>query len=243
MKSTPQQLEFHLWDAANILRDKTAGKDYKDYVLSLMFYKRLCDQREWEVEVAIAKQEPLQGRAFTEDQKAVFREFGEHRYDILDGSEWKSVKSVSANIGETLTQAINAVANANEELWGVFTVDWNQPASYWDYTFILHILSSLTDNGRAGVVCLHGVLFRSQPKTEEESDELDAEGNPTVKRRKADDEHLIWKVLLQSRLIDAIISLPFNVFYGAGISACLFILRKRLNHHQAKLTVSLDSIV
>ena len=44
MKLTLQQLEAHLWGAANILRGKTAGQDYKNYILSLMFYKRLCDQ-------------------------------------------------------------------------------------------------------------------------------------------------------------------------------------------------------
>src|SRR5437588_8778208 len=48
MKLTLQQLETHLWGAANILRGKTAGQDYKNYILSLMFYKRLCDQWEYE---------------------------------------------------------------------------------------------------------------------------------------------------------------------------------------------------
>ena len=48
MKLSLQQLEAHLWGAANILRGKTAGQDYKNYILSLMFYKRLCDQ--WECE-------------------------------------------------------------------------------------------------------------------------------------------------------------------------------------------------
>ena len=48
-----------------------------------------------------------------------------------------------------------------------------------------------------------------------------------MKRRKADDEHLIRRALLESRLIDAVISLPLNVFYGAGVPACLLILRKQ----------------
>lgn len=30
MKLTRQQLETHLWGAANILRGKTAGQDYKN---------------------------------------------------------------------------------------------------------------------------------------------------------------------------------------------------------------------
>ena len=61
MKLTQQQLEAHLWGAANILRGKTAGQDYKNYILSLMFYKRLCDQWEYEADEAIAELEKQQG--------------------------------------------------------------------------------------------------------------------------------------------------------------------------------------
>ena len=73
MKLTLQQLEAHLWGAANILRGKTAGQDYKNYILSLMFYKRLCDQWECEADEAIAELERQQGRAFSGKEKAVFR--------------------------------------------------------------------------------------------------------------------------------------------------------------------------
>jgi len=69
-------------------------------------------------------------------------------------------------------------------------------------------------------------LFRGQPEIEEETGEFGDGGNPKIKRRKADDEHLIRQALLQSHLIDAVISLPLNVFYGAGVPACLLILRK-----------------
>jgi N-6 DNA Methylase len=85
------------------------------------------------------------------------------------------------------------------------------PASYGDYAFILHIVVSLTDNGRAGIVCPQGVLFRGQPEVEEERGEFDDDGNPKMRRRKADDEHLIREALLDARLIDAVIS------YGAGL--------------------------
>lgn len=443
MKLTLQQLETHLWGAANILRGKTAGQDYKNYILSLMFYKRLCDQWECEADDAISELERQQKRTFSEKEKAVFRKRGEHRFKIPDGSRWGDVKSASTNIGEVLTKAMRAVADANDELRGVFTVDWNQPApdgsgkplipnevvhaliqhfdehdlsnksvpsdvlgrayeylikqfaddagakagefftppevvdtlvrileprpgdsvydptsgsggmlvhtadylrehghhatsaryyaqemnwgnaaigkinsvlhgleadikagsstitdpqflesgqvkrfslalanfpfsdefwwlkpeqqtddkkkkdklkkeifgkegfkdpfgrfgrgtgfkappaGYGDYAFILHILASLTDDGRAGVVCPQGVLFRGQPEVEEETGELDDDGNPKMRRRKADDEHLIRKALLDSHLIDAVISLPLNVFYGAGVPACLLILRKQ----------------
>jgi type I restriction enzyme M protein len=101
------------------------------------------------------------------------------------------------------------------------------PAGYGDYAFILHILASLNDQGRAGIVCPQGVLFRGQPEVEEETGEFDDEGNPIIKRRKADDEQLIRQALLESGVIDAVISLPLNVFYGAGVPACLLILSKR----------------
>lgn len=444
MRLTQQQLEAHLWGAANILRGKTAGQDYKNYILSLMFYKRLCDQWENEADEAIAELERQQARQFTDEQKAVFRARGEHRFNIPDGSRWGDVLAASTNLGEKLTQAMRAVSSANEELRGVFTVDWNQPApdgsgkplipnevvhaliqhfdshdlsnasvppdvlghayeylikqfaddagakagefftppevvdtlvrilepqpgdtvydptcgsggmlvhsadylrdnghhattaqycgqemnwgnaaigkinsvlhgleatisagastitdpafkdaegkvrkfslvlanfpfsdefwwlkpeqqtddkkkkdklkkeifgkqgykdpygrfgrgtpfkappaGYGDYAFILHILASLTDTGRAGIVCPQGVLFRGQPEVEEETGEFDDDGNPIIKRRKADDEHLIRKALLESRLIDAVVSLPLNVFYGAGVPACLVILKKQ----------------
>ena len=96
-----------------------------------------------------------------------------------------------------------------------------------DCAFILHILASFSDDGRAGIVCPQGVLFRGQPEIEEETGDFDARGKPKVRRRKADDEHLIRRALLESRLIDAVISLPLNVFYGAGVPACLLILRKQ----------------
>jgi len=125
---TQQQLETHLWGAANILRGKTAGQDYKNYILSLMFFKRLCDQWENEADEAIADLERQQGRAFTDKQKEIFKARGEHRFKIPEGNRWVNVLEKSDNIGEKLTSAMRAVADANDELRGVFTVDWNQPA-------------------------------------------------------------------------------------------------------------------
>src|SRR3954464_2305358 len=104
MKLSLQQLEAHLWGAANILRGKTAGQDYKNYILSLMFYKRLCDQWEFEADDAIAELEKQQGRTFTDKQKAVFRKRGEHRFKLPDGSRWADVTTAATNLGSVLTQ-------------------------------------------------------------------------------------------------------------------------------------------
>src|SRR4030042_44020 len=56
-KLTQQQLEAHLWGAANILRGRTAGQDYKTYILSLMFFKRLSDQWDYEADEKIRQLE------------------------------------------------------------------------------------------------------------------------------------------------------------------------------------------
>jgi type I restriction enzyme M protein len=109
------------------------------------------------------------------------------------------------------------------------------PAANGDYAFVLHILSSLAETGRAGIVCPQGVLFRGQAEIEEETGEFDNDGNPKMKRRKADDEYKIRKALLDARLVDAVISLPLNIFYGAGVPACLVILKKqRPKRHREK---------
>src|SRR5947199_9356188 len=100
MKLSQQQLEAHLWGAANILHGKTAGQDYKNYILSLMFYKRLCDQWENEADEAIIRQEQIIARQFTEQEKSIFRARGEHRFIIPDGARWGDIVATSENIGQ-----------------------------------------------------------------------------------------------------------------------------------------------
>ena len=125
---TLQQLEAHLWGAANILRGKTAGQDYKNYILSLMFYKRLCDQWENEADEAIAEQETAAGPHIHRAAEGDLPRARRAPVQNPRRRRWGDVMAASTNIGEKLTEAMRAVANANEELRGVFTVDWNQPA-------------------------------------------------------------------------------------------------------------------
>ncbi len=68
-KMTQQQLETHLWGAAKILRGKTAGQDYKTYILTLMFFKRLSDQWDYEAEEIISQQEKETGIKLNEAQR------------------------------------------------------------------------------------------------------------------------------------------------------------------------------
>lgn len=76
------------------------------------------------------------------------------------------------------------------------------PEKNGDYAWFLHVLKSLNQTGKAGIVMPHGVLFR---------------GNA---------EESIRKAILIKRYIKGIVSLPANLFYGTGIPACIVILDK-----------------
>ena len=77
------------------------------------------------------------------------------------------------------------------------------PKSKGDYAFILHMIESATEGrGRVGVIVAHGVLFRGS-----------SEG--TIRQR-----------LIQENLLDAVIGLPGNLFFGTGIPAAILLFRK-----------------
>lgn len=76
------------------------------------------------------------------------------------------------------------------------------PKSKGDYAFLEHMLASLNVNGRMGVVLPHGVLFRGA-----------SEGR-------------IRKQLIDDNLLDTVIGLPANLFFGTGIPATILIFKR-----------------
>ena len=98
------------------------------------------------------------------------------------------------------------------------------PYSNGDFAFLQHIIASLDDKGKAGVVCPQGVLFRGQPEKTEEED---------GQNRKADVEYTIRRGFLQGvdfkqhvNIIDAIVVLPGNLFYGTTIPGAIIFFDK-----------------
>lgn len=102
------------------------------------------------------------------------------------------------------------------------------PFSNGDFAFLQHIVKSLNENGKAGVVCPQGVLFRGQPEKTEAED---------GQNRKADDEYLIRRGFLGmveraggneniGEIIDAIVVLPGNLFYGTTIPGSILFFNK-----------------
>lgn len=113
------------------------------------------------------------------------------------------------------------------------------PFSNGDFMFIQHIIASLKEDGKAGVVCPQGVLFRGQPEKTEEED---------GQNRKADDEYLIRRGFLEGRrdmngtlieqrnIIEAIVALPPNLFYGTSIpGAIIFFNKNKPAEHKDKV--------
>ena len=76
------------------------------------------------------------------------------------------------------------------------------PKSIGDYAFVEHMIASLAPDGRMAVVLPHGALFRGA-----------SEGK--IRQR-----------ILEDNLIDAVIGLPQNLFYGVSIPATIVVIKK-----------------
>jgi type I restriction enzyme M protein len=77
------------------------------------------------------------------------------------------------------------------------------PKSKGDYAFISHMIEiAVEGKGRVGVIVPHGVLFRG--------------GSEGIIRRK----------LIEENVLDAVIGLPAQLFYGTGIPAAILIFDK-----------------
>ena len=119
-------LENWLWDAACIIRGPIDAPKYKDYILPLIFFKRLSDV--FEDELARLSQGYNSSREvvealLVEDHKLV-------RFYLPQDARWEVVASHTTNVGERLTDAVRSIARENPKLQGVVdTVDFNATAS------------------------------------------------------------------------------------------------------------------
>lgn len=81
------------------------------------------------------------------------------------------------------------------------------PKSKADYAFITHMIETAREGtGRVGVIVPHGVLFRGG-----------AEGK-------------IRRKLIEENLLEAVIGLPSNLFFGTGIPAAILLFNKGKTH-------------
>lgn len=81
------------------------------------------------------------------------------------------------------------------------------PKSKGDYAFITHMIETAREGtGKVGVIVPHGVLFRGA-----------AEGK-------------IRRKLIEDNLLEAVIGLPANLFFGTGIPAAILLFNKGKTH-------------
>ena len=80
------------------------------------------------------------------------------------------------------------------------------PKSKADFAFVQHMVHHMDEDGRIAVLLPHGVLFRGSS------------------------EETIRKYLIEKlNILDAVIGLPANLFFGTGIPVCVLVLKKNRN--------------
>ncbi|MBE6212605.1 MAG: type I restriction-modification system subunit M [Rikenellaceae bacterium] len=115
--------------------------------------------------------------------------------------------------GDALMKFDTVVANPpfSLEKWGADEAPNDQYDRFWrgippkskgDWAFISHMLEVANEHGKVGVVIPHGVLFRGA-----------SEGK-------------IRQQTVEENLLEAVIGLPANLFYGTGIPAAIAIFNK-----------------
>jgi type I restriction enzyme M protein len=80
-----------------------------------------------------------------------------------------------------------------------------------DLMFLQHMVAVLRDGGQLATVMPHGVLFRGG------------------------EERAIRAAMIEADLVEAVIGLPANLFYGTGIPACVLVMRQRQGNVSGKV--------
>jgi type I restriction enzyme M protein len=114
-------LEGWLWEAACVIRGPVDAPKFKDYILPLVFVKRLSDVFEDEVAELAREFGSLETaqRLADEDHKLV-------RLYIPESARWPGIAKKTSGLGEYLTDALRAIARNNPKLQGVVdVVDFN----------------------------------------------------------------------------------------------------------------------
>jgi type I restriction enzyme M protein len=125
--SQDKSLESWLWDAACSIRGAREAAKYKDFILPLVFTKRLCDVYDDEIN-RIAREVGSRKKAFdlVERDKQLVRFYLPFRPDDPEKPVWSVIRTLSEQIGERLTTHLRAIATHNPLLNGIIDrVDFN----------------------------------------------------------------------------------------------------------------------
>jgi type I restriction enzyme M protein len=127
MAKSDKSLESWIWDAACSIRGAKDAPKYKDFILPLIFAKRLCDVFDDELN-RIAKEVGSRAKAFrlVKHDKKLVRFFLPLEPKNPEDAVWSIIRTLSNKIGEQLTTHLRAIADANPLLKGIIDrVDFN----------------------------------------------------------------------------------------------------------------------
>ena len=129
-------LETWLWDAACVIRGTTDAPKFKDFILPLIFYKRLSDvfDDEFAKQIEEFGDEDLAREIIDDDHQDALKS-GRNpivRFYIPQEYRWEALRDHPADgrLGEFVTEAMRLVVSQNPRLSGVLDVqDFNEQQS------------------------------------------------------------------------------------------------------------------
>lgn len=108
---TLQNLETHLMSCANVLWWKVDAVEYKNYILPLLFYKKISDDFSKDYD-----------KNLSELWKEIANDKSMYKVYIPEWSRWDDIRVLTENIWEKLNTALKNIEQANLEKWDI--IEW-----------------------------------------------------------------------------------------------------------------------
>ena len=128
MPTEEKSLETWLWDAACVIRGEKDAAKYKDYILPLVFVKRLCDVFDDEIN-RIARQVGNRTKALKlieKDHQLVRFYLPLIAKDPQKDDTWSVIRTLTNKVGEQLTSFMRDIAKFNLRIQGIIDrIDFN----------------------------------------------------------------------------------------------------------------------
>lgn len=122
-----KSLESWIWDAACSIRGAQEAPKFKDFILPLIFTKRLCDVFDDELN-RIAEKAGSRAKAFklVESNRKIVRFYLPLKPANPQDAVWSVIRKLTGKIGQSLTDHLHAIAKANPALEGIIDrMDFN----------------------------------------------------------------------------------------------------------------------